>query len=230
MSDASVIAVDGPSGSGKGTLSRHLAARLGWHLLDSGALYRLVALVTERQGLEPDDATHLTAVVALARGLQAAFRTDDAGRETILLAGEDVTAALRTERCGDRASRFAAIPEIRAALLELQRCFRCPPGLVADGRDMGTVVFPHAELKIFLTASVEERAHRRLIQLRELGIDANLDKIYAEIRQRDERDRKRAHAPLKPAEDAIVLDTTSLAVEAVITRVVELAKRRRLLS
>lgn len=230
MSDAPVIAIDGPSSSGKGTVSRQLAARLHWHLLDSGALYRLVALVTEREGVEPEDVAQLATAVALARDLDAAFRTDEAGRETIMLSGEDVTAQVRTERCGDRASRFAAIPEIRTALLALQRHFRSSPGLVADGRDMGTVVFPGAELKIFLTASVEERARRRLIQLRELGIGANLERIYTEVRQRDERDCRRAHAPLKPAVDAVVIDTTSLSVDEVVARVVDLGKRRHLLS
>ncbi|HEX6998713.1 MAG TPA: (d)CMP kinase [Gammaproteobacteria bacterium] len=214
--DVPVITIDGPTGSGKGTISRALAVRLGWHLLDSGALYRLVALEAQRRGVALDDAPRLAAI---AEALDVTFG-DPSGEERVLLAGEDVTAALRTEECGAGASRVAAVPEVRAALLARQRAFARPPGLVADGRDMGTTVFPDASLKVFLTASPEERARRRHKQLKEKGIDVSLPDLSWDIAQRDRRDANRAVAPLRPADDARLLDSTSLSPEEVIARIV----------
>ncbi|HEY8520988.1 MAG TPA: (d)CMP kinase [Gammaproteobacteria bacterium] len=210
-----VITIDGPTGSGKGTISRALAVRLGWHLLDSGALYRLVALEAQRRGVPLDDGTRLAAI---AEGLDVTFG-DPSGEERVLLAGEDVTAALRTEECGAGASQVAALPEVRSALLARQRAFARPPGLVADGRDMGTTVFPDAVLKVFLTASAEERARRRYKQLKEKGIDVSLPDLSWDIAQRDRRDANRAVAPLRPADDARLLDSTSLSPEEVIARI-----------
>lgn len=217
-----MIAFDGPGGSGKGTLSRALAAELGWHLLDSGALYRLVALAARRESLSPQRPADVSRAAELARGLDVRFRVTgdgaDAG-EQVLLAGEDVSAALRDEEVGGLASYFAAEPEVREALLTLQRGFRAPPGLVADGRDMGTVVFPDAELKLFVTASPEERARRRHAQLSASGASANIDRIYRGIVARDGRDAARAHSPLKPAADAVALDTTGEEVGQTLDRV-----------
>lgn len=218
--DAPVITFDGPSGSGKGTLSRVLAAELGWHLLDSGALYRLIALAAQRESLSPDKPEDVTRAAELAAGLEVEFLVVDGGAgERIMLAGEDVTGAIRDETVGGLASYFAAEPEIRRALLGLQRGFRSPPGLIADGRDMGTVVFPEAELKLFVTAGAGERARRRHAQLSASGASANIDRIYREIVARDERDAERAHSPLKPAPDAVVLDTTNEAVAETLDRV-----------
>lgn len=206
-----VIAVDGPSGVGKGTLCRFLAAQLGWRLLDSGALYRLAALAAQRRHVRLDAEAPLA---ALAASLAVRFGAGD-GEPAVLLDGEEVSAAIRTEACGNAASRIAALPRVRAALLQRQRDFRQPPGLVADGRDMGTVVFPDAEVKIFLTASPEERANRRYKQLREKGIDVSLSSLSEEIAERDERDAKRQAAPLRAAEDACILDTTRLSIAEV---------------
>lgn len=216
---APVITFDGPSGSGKGTLSRALAAELGWHLLDSGALYRLVALAARRDSLAPGSRADVARAADLARALDVAFRVTEDGGERVLLAGEDVTAAIRDEAVGGLASHFAAEPAVRQALLALQRDFRVPPGLIADGRDMGTVVFPDAELKLFVTASAAERARRRHAQLSASGAGANIDQIYKEIVARDERDAARAHSPLKPASDAVVLDTTGEDVARTLDRV-----------
>ncbi len=218
-SDVPVIAIDGPGGAGKGTVARAVASRLGWQLLDSGALYRLVALAALRAGLPLDDTDRLA---ELARGLAVEFDTA-AGAERILLAGEDVTEAIRDERCGRVASRVAAIPAVRAALVDRQRAFRRPPGLVADGRDMGTVVFPDAGLKVFLTASVEERARRRYKQLKEKGIDVSLPALSRELADRDRRDSEREVAPLRPSPDARVLDTTQMTIDAVVARILEWA-------
>lgn len=212
-----VVTIDGPSGSGKGTVAALLARNLGWHILDSGALYRLVAFAALRSGVDFADSG---ALAAIARTLPVAFRE---GR--ILLDGEDVTTAIRSETAGNNASRVAAVPEVRAALLEWQRDYAKPPGLVADGRDMGTVVFPQAPVKIFLTASAEERARRRYNQLKEQGMDVNLAGLIAEIEERDARDRNRSVAPLKPADDALVIDSTAMDVEAVVTRVKEAVER-----
>ncbi|ROR35095.1 (d)CMP kinase [Inmirania thermothiophila] len=217
-SDTPVIAVDGPSGSGKGTVGRRLAGILGWHYLDSGALYRALALAARRAGVDLADGA---AVAALAPGLDLAFEGD-----RVRLAGEDVTAALRSERCGEAASRIAALPEVREALLARQRAFRRAPGLVADGRDMGTVVFPDAVAKFFITASVEERARRRHKQLLEQGLDAKLPDLFGELAARDARDAGRRHAPLVAAPDAVVIDTTGIGVEEVVARVLAEVRSR----
>jgi CMP/dCMP kinase len=212
-----VVTIDGPSGAGKGTISRELARRLGWHLLDSGALYRLAALAAARAGVELSDEA---GVARLAEAMDVRFG-DAEGREQALLDGEDVTGALRTERCGEAASQVAAMPAVRRALLDRQRAFAVPPGLVADGRDMGTGVFPEALLKVFLTASAEERAMRRHKQLKEKGISVSLRDLSWEISQRDERDANRAVAPLLPAKDARVLDSTHLTPEEVTNRILK---------
>ena len=218
-----VIAVDGPSGSGKGTVCRLVARALGWHLLDSGALYRLVALAGDRAGLDASDqAGH----AALAGSLDIRFEVDEAGTERVLLGGEDGTRELRSEKAGNAASRVAAWPDVRKALFQRQRRFMQPPGLVADGRDMGSVVFRDAGLKIFLTASAEERARRRHKQLKEKGLGVNLAALSAEISERDRRDATREVAPLVACEDAVVIDSTALDIDAVVERVLELARDR----
>ncbi len=215
-----ILTIDGPSGSGKGTISRLLALRTGWHLLDSGALYRLVALAGAEKGLAADD---MTGFAGVARNLQVTFGQID-GQEQIWLAGRDVTARIRTEQAGAGASRVAAWPAVRQALLERQHAFARPPGLVADGRDMGTVVFPEAQLKVFLTASTEERARRRYNQLKDKGSGVSLAALSREIAERDLRDSTRAVAPLVPAPDAHVIDSTSLGIEAVVEQVLGLGR------
>jgi len=212
-SAAPVITIDGPSGSGKGTISQQLAEILGWHYLDSGALYRLLACAALRDGVALDDASGL---VALVDRINGEFCYTATGKECVLLDDEDVTRRLRTEECGNAASMLAILPEVRIALLAWQRRYRRPPGLVADGRDMGTVVFPDAGLKIFLTASPEERAWRRYKQLKEKGIKATLEEIFEDTRARDQRDRTRKNAPLEPAVDAFILDNGGLDVAATI--------------
>ncbi len=207
-----VIAIDGPSGSGKGTIARRVADSLGWHLLDSGALYRLVALAAGQQDIALDDADSLA---ALAAKLEIRFGCDAAGGEQIWLGRADVTAQVRTENSGIGASAVAALPAVREALMGLQRGFRKTPGLVADGRDMGTHVFADAGLKVFLTASPEERARRRHKQLKDKGIDVSLAALSRDIEERDRRDSERSVAPLRAAEDARILDSSNTSIEAV---------------
>ena len=208
-----IVTIDGPSGSGKGTIARLLADRLGWHCLDSGALYRLVGVAADRAGVSFDDTA---ALAAIARDLPAVFDGD-----RVLLDGEDVSSLIRTEQAGGLASRVAAVPAVREALLDWQRAQARAPGLVADGRDMGTVVFPAAPVKVFLTASPEERARRRHNQLLEKGFAANLSNLVAEIRERDERDRNRAVAPLKAPAAALEIESTALSIEEVLDRVLD---------
>lgn len=222
-----ILTIDGPSGSGKGTISRRVAARLGWNLLDSGALYRLVALAGQRQGLHADD---VEGHARVARALQVRFGTDAGGGEQVFLGdpGQDVTVAIRDEATGQGASRVAVWPQVREALLARQRAFARPPGLVADGRDMGTVVFPEAALKVFLTATPEERARRRHKQLMDKGSGVSLAALSHEIAERDLRDATRAVAPLVPAPGAVTIDTTQMPVEAVVARVVDELRARGL--
>ena len=221
MNDAPVITIDGPSGSGKGTISRAVAKSLGWGLLDSGALYRLVALAARRAHVSLSDAT---ALGRLAERFDIRFGSTRSGEEAVWLDGEDVSQAIRTEGAGNDASKVAVLAPVRAALLERQRRFAVPPGLVADGRDMGTVVFPHAKVKIFLTASPAERALRRYKQLKEKGVTANLAALSLEIAERDERDSTRSASPLVASADATMLDTTGMSVDDVIERVLRVAR------
>jgi cytidylate kinase len=223
MNQVPVMTIDGPSGSGKGTVSRAAARALGWSLLDSGALYRLVALAGRQAGVSLDDGSRLA---QLAQTSDIRFGSRDSGEEVVWLNGREVTDAIRTEEAGNDASKVAALPGVRAALLERQRRFAEPPGLVADGRDMGTVVFPRAEVKIFLTASAAERAARRHKQLKEKGVAATLAALSLEIAERDLRDMNRAISPLVPSADAVLLDTTAMSVDAVIERVLEVARER----
>ena len=215
-----VITIDGPGGAGKGTVSMRVAEALGWHILDSGSLYRLTALRALNDNVKDE-----SRIAEIALQLDVMYRPQ-AQQLQILLDAEDVTDAIRTEKVGSMASVVAAMPGVRDALLERQRAFARAPGLVADGRDMGTVVFPSAALKIFLTASPEERANRRHKQLKDKGIDANLPDLIAELMLRDERDTHRSTAPLKAATDAILIDTTSMDIDTVVNRVLQLARER----
>ena len=224
MSKPPVIAIDGPSGSGKGTLCKLLAQRMGYHLLDSGALYRLVALAAEHHGVSMENEL---ALADIAAHLDVQFLTSSDG-DKVVLEGEDVSLAIRTEAVGMNASRVAGLTLVRRALEGRQRAFAEAPGLVADGRDMGTVIFPQACIKIFLTASAEERANRRYKQLKSKGLDASLADILVDIQQRDDRDQNRAVAPLKPAVDAVLLDCTHMSIGEVEHKVVTLIKNRGL--
>jgi len=207
-----VIAIDGPSASGKGTIAKRVATALGFHYLESGALYRLVALIALRQGLQNE-----AAIADAAEHMDVVFQEDE-----ILIEDQDVSSQIRHETVGNRASEIAPMPRVRHALLKRQRAFRQPPGLVADGRDMGSVVFPQAQLKVFLTASPEERARRRHKQLMEKGIAANLGALSRDLAERDKRDATRAVAPLVPAPDSQVLDSSVLSIEAVVDRILKL--------
>jgi CMP/dCMP kinase len=224
-SSVPIVTIDGPSGSGKGTISRAVARRAGWNLLDSGALYRLVGLLGLERGLSEGD---VAAHAALARTMRVDFGSGPDGSELVKLEGRDVTRELRSEAAGAGASRVAAWPEVRSALLERQRRFARAPGLVADGRDMGTIVFPNADLKIFLTASADERAARRYKQLKDKGSAVSLAALSREIAERDLRDSTRAVAPLRPAPDAHVIDSTGLGIEDVVEQVVAAGRSRSL--
>ena len=217
---APVLTIDGPSGSGKGTISRLVAARLGWHYLDSGALYRAVGVAA---GWADLDLTDTDALVRCTFETRIAFHEAPDGDLRVIVNGSDATDELRTETAGAAASAIAANPEVRAALTDRQRAFRQPPGLVADGRDMGTVIFPDARTKVFLTASASERAERRYKQLRDKGVSVTLDGLLREILARDARDASRAVAPLRPADDAVRIDTTGLSIEDVVERVLDAA-------
>ncbi|RDL43867.1 (d)CMP kinase [Marinomonas piezotolerans] len=213
LNQAPVITIDGPSGAGKGTVSQLVAEKLGWQLLDSGALYRLLALAVSHHGMSVED---VDALKVLAEHLDIQFEQKGDEKVEIILEGEVVTQAIRTEFVGNQASMLAAIPEVREGLLLRQRAFAQMPGLVADGRDMGTIVFPEAPVKIFLTASPEERAQRRLLQLQEKGDEVDFEELVKTIKERDERDANRAVAPLVPAPGALVIDSTELTIEQVV--------------
>ena len=218
-----VITLDGPSGTGKGTLCHLLAKHLGWNLLDSGAIYRVLAYAARQEKIEIQDVASLT---ALAKSLNLRFTCTENNRTRTLLNEKNVSQSIRTEQCGQDASKVASIPEVREALLTRQRDFAKPPGLVTDGRDMGTVVFPDAFLKVFLFANEEERAHRRYLQLKKKGERVSLAQVVEELAQRDARDTARAHAPLKPAPDAVMVDTTRLSIVQVFETVLHLVDER----
>jgi len=217
-----VITLDGPSGAGKGTIAQQVASELGFHILDSGSLYRLTALASQNDGVELTDEA---GIATIAANLAVVFKPAVNGLQ-ILLRGDDASELIRQEEIGMRASKVAAIPAVRDALLQRQRDFSELPGLVADGRDMGTTVFPNATLKVFMTASAEERAERRVKQLKEKGINANIAALVVDLKARDEQDANRAVSPLKPAEDAIYLDTTSMSIQQVTQKVLDLARQR----
>lgn len=215
-----VITIDGPSGAGKGTVARIVAEQLGWHLLDSGAIYRVLAVATQHHQVSLDDEEPL---IPMAAHLDVQFEISSQGESKVILEGENVTDTIRSEEIGALASKVAAFPRVREALLRRQRAFSVAPGLVADGRDMGTVVFSKAPVKVFLTASAEERAERRFNQLKEKGFDVKIGRLLDDIRQRDERDRNRKVAPLIPAEGALIIDSTSLSIQEVVNKVLSFA-------
>ena len=217
-----VITIDGPGGAGKGTLCKAMAEALGWHLLDSGAIYRVLALAALHHHVDVESEE---ALVPLAAHLDVRFISTDGNLE-VVLEGEDVSSEIRTQEVANAASKVAAFPRVREALLRRQRAFRELPGLIADGRDMGTVVFPDAPVKIFLDSSADERAHRRMRQLQEKGFDVNFERLLSEIKERDDRDRNRAVAPLVPAADALVLDSTELNIEQVIEKALQYAREK----
>ena len=217
-----VITIDGPGGAGKGTLCKAMAEALGWHLLDSGAIYRVLALAALHHHVDVESEE---ALVPLAAHLDVRFISTDGNLE-VVLEGEDVSSEIRTQEVANAASKVAAFPRVREALLRRQRAFRELPGLIADGRDMGTVVFPDAPVKIFLDASADERAHRSMRQLQEKGFDVNFERLLSEIKERDDRDRNRAVAPLVPAADALVLDSTELNIEQVIEKALQYAREK----
>lgn len=226
---AFIITIDGPSGSGKGTIASKLAQHYGYHLLDSGALYRLLGLAAEQAGLI-QQTLDVAALTELARQIDIRFFTDNNHKIRVLLNGNDVSEKIRTETVGELASIVAAVPELRAALFKRQQDFAQTPGLVADGRDMGTVVFPQAPAKIYLTASAEARADRRVKQLQAIGEDVKIDAILADIQARDKRDMERTVAPLKPADDAFVLDSSSLSIEEVLHSLIQYVDEKQRLS
>lgn len=219
---APIITIDGPSGTGKGTICRMLADHLQWHRLDSGYIYRVLALAAKNQNIP---FTNIAELVSLANHLNVKFDTNSDHQDTVLLDNENVMDAIRSEECGQNASCIAIIPEVRQALLFRQRAFATPPGLVTDGRDMGTVVFPEAILKIYLEASAEERAQRRYQQLKEKGFNASLAQVVDELASRDARDISRIHAPLKPASDAIFINTTGLTITQTFKKVLKLVQK-----
>ncbi|MEI7344472.1 (d)CMP kinase [Dickeya chrysanthemi] len=212
---APVITVDGPGGAGKGTLCKALAKALQWNLLDSGAIYRVLALAALHHQV---DISSEEALVPIASHLDVRFVPEDDGQLKVILEGEDVSNEIRTQEVGNTASQAAVFPRVREALLRRQRAFRDVPGLIADGRDMGTVVFPDAPVKIFLDASAEERAKRRMLQLQAKGFNVNFERLLSEIKERDDRDRNRSVAPLVPAPDALVLDSTHMSLDEVVER------------
>ncbi len=219
-----VLTIDGPSGAGKGSIAQLVSRKLGWNLLDSGALYRLTALSAQKQGISFEDEE---ALVKIAEKLNVTFKPSGFGEPVqVILDGEDVTRDLRLESTGNNASKIAPLAGVRAALLQRQRDFAVPPGLVADGRDMGTVVFPNAKYKIFLSASAQARAERRFKQLKDKGEDVKIAPLLREIEERDERDMGRKNSPLKPAEDALLIDSTDFSIDEVMDKVIKFIESR----